>query len=390
MKVCVIGVDGAEFSLINKHTELRNFRQIEYGFHSIPHLSTSVLWPCFLTGTDPEDFWLPLWKRAINHFSRKIVGRQMFADDESWKSHTMLNLTPSSVGIEIPRYTDGKVCANRISISLETYDPDTLEELVLSEFQNTFDQVMDALKEDRELIVVHFGVLDLYQHFYDVYGERMFQAYRLVDKTISKILDEFSGVTFVVSDHGLIKGLHTPYGFYSVNRKLSLREKIPDLSFTSYYGIIEKLLNNETIERKRIPYEIREWKLLKTLQIMRQVKKKPLALLLNSSLESKVLHDILERYGFDYVVSPEEQRSALNVTTRKWCNGGEDYMAYHFQRNEVNPILHWANEDVVRYALSHGIPLPSDYPVSEEITKETILDRMEKLGYIDDHTQGRC
>ena len=389
MKVCVIGVDGAEFTLINKHTELRNFRQIEYGFHSIPHLSTSVLWPCFLTGKEPEDFRLPLWKRAVNRASRKTVGRQMFSGDR-WKSHTMLNLTPNSVAIEIPRYTDGKVCANRISISLERHDPNALEELVLSEFQKTFDQVMDAVEENRELIVVHFGVLDLYQHFYDVYREKMLQAYELVDEAIGKIKDGLRGVTFVVSDHGLVKGLHTPYGFYSVDRKLSLREKIPDLSFTSYYGIIKKLLNNETIERKRIPHEAREWKLLKTLQIMRRAKNKRLALFLDSSLESMVLRDILERYGFDYGVSPEEQRSALMVTSRKWCNGGEDYMAYHFQRNEINPILHWTNEDVVRYALRHGIPVPSDYSVSEEITRETILDRMEKLGYIDDHTQGGC
>ena len=383
MNVMIIGVDGAEYTLIDKLPELMNFRQEEYGFHSIPHLSTSILWRSFLTGKEPEDFSLPLWKRGVNKVLRRFFGRNLFS--VKWKSKTMLELAEPSLGLEIPTYTEGKVCANRVVLDMKKYSPTELERIVLKEFWDCVRKLKERIsKRSYRLIVVHFGVLDLYQHFWDAYEDKILNAYFMIDDVISEVKRIFEGMVLVVSDHGLINGIHTPYGFYSVSEKIGLKEKIPDLSFTDYYQVVKCLLNDEPLPQKSVSFHTADWKLIKTLNILNKARAmKRLVLITDGTLESLVLKDVMKRYSIEFGESDRKKRFVLNVTGKKWSDGGENYMAYHFQSDEVNPILHWTNKDVYDYALKFGLIVPSGYVVSEEITKEMILDRLRRMGYFD-------
>jgi hypothetical protein len=65
-------------------------------------------------------------------------------------------------------------------------------------------------------------------------NEYIVEAYKEMDKTVKLIKDKIQGVEhllLIISDHGQKRGIHTPYGFWSCNKKLGLNvPKITDFA----------------------------------------------------------------------------------------------------------------------------------------------------------------
>lgn len=308
----ILAVDGAEFTIIRDDKELNNLRQIEFGTHSVPHLSTSVLWPAFLTGLEPEDFpyTYQRWKvkfidehrLTLGKFLDKIKLRGVVSsvlrkfglirfkdpfnpDFSEWTSSipTIFSLAKHPVAISIPMYTKGKRMS--IQVPLENMEKQRMEEIeaaIMEEFWNITANVWRRIDEDWDLFMVHWGLLDFYQHFKYADPKAVLGKYRIVDEVIGELKATVPKdcITLVVSDHGSIEGLHPPYGFYSLNRKLDLKKKLPDLSITDYHDVVKALLSEEPIKEKPSDLTPRneitsnelesDWKLRKSLEILKR------------------------------------------------------------------------------------------------------------------------
>ena len=89
----------------------------------------------------------------------------------------------------------------------------------------------------------YFYVLDGIQHVFFKNKMKMMNYYMLFNEFVGKVKENISDDTMVlvISDHGQENGLHTPYGFYSSNIKLGLKNpKISD-----FKGLIEKRIINK-------------------------------------------------------------------------------------------------------------------------------------------------
>lgn len=386
MKVLVIFVDGAEYTLLDKHEEMKGFRQAEYGFHSVPHLSTSILFKSFLTGMTPEK--LLYYKSHINRYWRKLFKKDLI------NPNNIFDTVPRSIGIEIPSYTKGKICSNRLSLDMAKYDKEFIEKEVHDEFDNTLLKLKQLKFENFDLIMVHFGILDLYQHYAPIYGEeKILEQYKILDEHLKEIQSKFKGIVFVLSDHGLIGGNHQPYGFFSINNELQLKNYLKDLSWTDYRSIIEHLVDGRVIPSRSLPSYLPQvynlstlnlsynvngyWKLIKTIKLLKKYEYKQLHVVNETTLEKKVLCHILQHNRIKHEIN----KGNLFISTQKWSDGGSSYMAYQLLGKTLSPFLHWTNKDFITYAKKMNLKIPNGYSELNKIDEETIKEKLKRLGY---------
>jgi len=101
-------------------------------------------------------------------------------------------------------------------------------------FEKKREEVLQELNGDWDIFMVHFYILDPLQHLYWYDHGYVSKAYEKADKTVEMIKDKMKDVEcllLIVSDHGHKKGVHTPHGFYSCNRRLKLiNPKITDFA----------------------------------------------------------------------------------------------------------------------------------------------------------------
>ena len=71
----------------------------------------------------------------------------------------------------------------------------------------------------------YFWFLDGIQHVYFKNIKKIAKYYVILDNFVGKLRKRVDNETLIliVSDHGQKKGMHTSYGFYSVNKKLDLK-----------------------------------------------------------------------------------------------------------------------------------------------------------------------
>lgn len=362
-KILVVAVDGVEYTFLRDHHELKGFRQREFGFHSVPHLSTQVLFPCFIAGADPHDL-LNYGSQYVNRLWRRFTGRYFF------RPRTIFDTIKPSLAVEVPGYTPGKIMSNRTTLDIDKYGQRMMEKLVHQEFYDTLRTLMDTHDEDSyRFIMAHFGILDLYQHWAALFGEEAIHAaYCEVDDALRLLQSIYEDwLIFVVSDHGLIDGIHQPYGFWSTSEKLGLKELwYPDLTWTDFRQIFEFLSVDGFMVT--IPPLEDDWKLSQTLQILNKVRNRRLHLIHARSLEFKVLRHILDDCGLPYeIVDTPRRFTGMYLHTKRWYDGS-NYMAYQILGREMNPLAHWTWRDIQLYAIKHDIP----YPIPDSYKEETI------------------
>jgi predicted AlkP superfamily phosphohydrolase/phosphomutase len=287
-KVIILGIDAIEFDLIEKWN-LNNLKQKEYGKTIVPKSAgqepaTEIIWPCFITGEEPEEMGysslniyskslktiMPLISPVIRKLflntktkngTQKIQGRFSLLylsiillkkvglihkpTKDDIKAETIFdNKKIKSIHLHIPildKDAFPEYRKNIINAISEKLHHPIVEIKQKNEFTIRSKEVYDCIKKNNwQLFMQYYFVLDGVQHIFYRNHKKIAKFYLMFDefiKKVSEIIDDET-LLLIVSDHGLKKGIHTPYGFYSVNKKLGLKN--PKL--IDFRGIIEEIL----------------------------------------------------------------------------------------------------------------------------------------------------
>lgn len=277
MRALIIGLDGAEYSVIKKG-KYPHLKQAEFGTVEInvKPLFSPVIWASFITGKVKEEHEIRGMHRWRSGFidglrnwsletgmSRGRIGRSLVRlgsllgllgfktrlyDRSDLGASTIFDYVDKHVAISIPSYNEDSInqVVRRKEVEALRSGSRRLmkeaEELVWRVFREKREKVLHKLKEDWNLFMVHFYVLDPLQHLFWYDSERIARAYEEADATVKSIQDEMPDDWYmlIISDHGHKKGMHTPYGFYSCNEELKLKNlKITDFAevIRSYFGL---------------------------------------------------------------------------------------------------------------------------------------------------------
>jgi predicted AlkP superfamily phosphohydrolase/phosphomutase len=287
MRVLILGIDALEYNLVEEW-DLKNLKQVEYGKTIVPVYKTVgepvtlVVWPCFITGKEPEEMgfdspilyrqplkwaieniYYPLtsgedsaeeneektimYKKAtreklvsrLNYLSmragfgryptRKDIKASTMFDDEDIKSyHFHVPVYDETHTIE----EHGDTRNNVIAALADKSKRKEFDQKLSQEFKDKSKQVFEILEDDAwDLSMHYFYVLDGVQHVFFKNKLKIMDYYLKFNNFVGKLKEQLpeDTILLIISDHGQENGLHTNYGFYSSNVKLGLdNPKITD------------------------------------------------------------------------------------------------------------------------------------------------------------------
>jgi hypothetical protein len=283
MKVFIFGIDALDYNFVKKWN-LKGLKQKEYGRVIIPEeielLSTPTLWATIITGQLPEKHGIkPGW--YIGEYRRplitkfRLIVKRLNTDKKVYEvlmSSKILNKTivkliqgkrvkqkfrlkcptffdsTRSVHINVPTYDKlPEIAYDIVKKQFEVFDGKmsklSWEKLVRRRFEKTKRIMFKRISENWDLFMVYFAVLDHIQHVYfnDIkYIKRYYKEMEgLVKKVKRKLTKDI--LVLIISDHGMKRGIHTRYAFYSSNIKLNLKK--PKL--TDFYKVVkDRVLTN--------------------------------------------------------------------------------------------------------------------------------------------------
>ena len=290
-RVLILGIDALEYDLVEEW-DLKNLKQEEYGKTELPLLpnqepATVIIWPCFITGKMPKEmgfstihvFPQPIQrvveavyprvrKYLIDYNAKDITekkkGKQSYLDKfANWLnkmglthppsksdiiSDTLFDTIPNSIHFHVPVYDNDAFPGYRKKVVDAIENPahrPILEMQCLQEFKQRSREVFEWLerKDEWQLFMQYFFVLDAVQHVFYNNLKKIAKFYIMFDEFVGKVREKIDDDTLllIVSDHGQKKGIHTTYGFYSVNKPLGLKN--PKL--IDFRWIIEEMLRKE-------------------------------------------------------------------------------------------------------------------------------------------------
>jgi predicted AlkP superfamily pyrophosphatase or phosphodiesterase len=287
LRVLIVGLDSAEYDVIAPGN-YPHLKQAEYGrvVINVRPIFTPIVWASFITGAGKEAHGvhgLHKWRSGLidrlrdwlleGTLPRKIgkhleVGaaflesigiKPRFYDRSDIRVSTIFDYVDKHIAVSIPSYNEDSVNATLKEKEVEALRSGSrrlmneAEALAWKIFRAKRKRVLDLLREDWNLFMVHFYVLDPLQHLFWYDSERLARAYEEADNTAKLIQDRMPEdcLLLIVSDHGQKKGVHTPYGFYSCNLKLELN----DPKITDFAGIIRSQLGLPTREEEIAIYK---------------------------------------------------------------------------------------------------------------------------------------
>lgn len=263
----ILGYDALEYDLVERY-DFRQLKQEEYGKVEINtgFLSTPTIWTSFITGLLPRVHGVVgfNWKEMdkLKRLScllqlNKIVERSSFLSKKMARIHPFLNPTykgsfpiirgnlptifdyaEKPVDVSVPCYSNmSKYEAMRPLLTQVIGNP-VAEKKALKRIWEVFreknKECLTKLTRDWDLFMVHFWLADFVQHLRWYREEEIKELYLELEETtrlFKERINEEETLILIISDHGQKKGLHTPYGFYSCNKRLNLKEpKITDFA----------------------------------------------------------------------------------------------------------------------------------------------------------------
>ena len=260
MRVCIVGFDSLDYYLVEKY-DLKYLKQKEYGKVEINTgiLATPTIWTSFITGLLPKEHGIIGWKMenpflqkfqiwSIKTGFNRIIDRSKILTQlgRRWanggvpnimgKIPTIFDYAQRPVDIDVPCYSEDAYEEQRREIYYGVANP-IIAKLVAEKawraFREKKERVLDALNKNWDLFMVHFFLPDIIQHILWYRKNEIERLYREMDNVACIIKKSVGKNTFIlfISDHGQKRGLHTPYGFYSCNRRLNLHEpKVTDFA----------------------------------------------------------------------------------------------------------------------------------------------------------------
>jgi len=286
MRVCIVALDALEYTIVDQGDYV-NLKQAEYGRAEVDVylLSTPMVWASFITGKEPEEQgvvgphrWDKPWAQWLMKTSIKVskklhlpnikgkgkvlekldlAHRRMY-NREDFKNRgvpTIFDYVEKKVTIGVPSYDEWGFPGILDAIGNPIKEKRLAEKAWLK-FYRTKEKVLELLDSDWELFMVHFHIVDTIQHIWWHKEDYIAGLYEEMDKTVKEIKTKLPKNTFmlIVSDHGLLKGDHTPYAFYSCNEPLNLKNpKITDFAeiILQKLGVPSKKEVEEIKERLR-------------------------------------------------------------------------------------------------------------------------------------------
>jgi len=275
IRVLIIGLDGLEHSLVEDY-DLKNLKQIEHGKVDLllkkdEEPLTPTIWCNFITGETPDvhgviaiQKWkYPLlekihaslrsfdikhrgyWRGVLfNIFDKmslfEMRGMRNFFTRKDINCDTIFDDIDSTIAISIPSFNEDEINKElrRLVVEGRKFE---LKKRAHEAFAGRRKRFLDALNQKPSLLMVHFFLLDLIQHMFPYDNEYIRKTYERIDSFVGKVKEKLVNnevFLLIVSDHGLLNGYHTPYGFYSCNEKLNLKNP----KITDFTDIIRKRL----------------------------------------------------------------------------------------------------------------------------------------------------
>lgn len=261
-KVCVLCIDGLEYDIVHGYG-LKNLLQKEYGKVELPikedeDPKTPIMWTAFFTGKPPADTGVDSlgsvqksmglsWR--IQKLMKKIGVKKMMLEAVSGFNikvnvkhdfDTLFDKVEKNVVISMPNYNEDLtnfLIRNRIADFIEEkYSQKRFDSLVMRAFKRKKKMLLDSLGKEWDLLAIHFFFTDAVCHAFFDDEDTVLYYYSIMDKTVKEIASKIDDDTLlvIVSDHGCKRGLHTDYGFYSLNEPRELNN--PKL--TDFHDII--------------------------------------------------------------------------------------------------------------------------------------------------------
>lgn len=274
-RVCVLGLDGLEETLV-KELALRNLLQQEHGRVRVPIVggiddpSTPIVWTSFITGQSPSIHGVDIpyvWDSPfdklrsflrrhptvysiakmlnLGYSIRKTIGAEpKFPSRKNIRCETIFDVIQPSVAISVPVYNEdlwrnypvGEVFKAIRDVEFRR----KYEKRVRTIFQEEVGELFSALGGEWKVIMIHIHITDILGHIY--WGtEKLTLLYEEIDLLTGKIKLKLrpNDIILIISDHGMGRYGHTPYGFYSLNIKLGLENP----AITDFFRIIKAVVN---------------------------------------------------------------------------------------------------------------------------------------------------
>jgi len=173
--------------------------------------------------------------------SELLESIESFMKERTKKSHykypTIFDDIEKSIAVSVPSYNRNPTDFKSMKYTYNALGEDAVipksevEEFLRSVYEKKKSKLFKLLKEDWNMIMVHFTIPDLFQHLYFRYPNKIKNFYKELDSFVRDVKSKISDDVFVLimSDHGQERGFHTNHGFYSINKKLNLKNvKITD------------------------------------------------------------------------------------------------------------------------------------------------------------------
>ena len=276
-KVVVLCIDSAEYKLIKKYN-LKEFKQKEYGKIEVPISSrfgmpsSPQVWASFIKGEWIQDtlYFNEFRNSVLNFFDKKInfipirkFAKKFIKRDKPVKlNDTIFERIKNSKAISVPCYNEYRINEELRKLLGEVLrgkiKEDKFIQLIERELKIKKRAVLNALKKNYNLIVVHIYSLDIIQHYFGKDVRKILEFYKIVSSLISEVKKRIrkDDLLLIISDHGQLNGMHTNYGFYSINKKMNLGT--PRIS--DFFYVIKNWIDNKKVlirkKRKIISHDL--------------------------------------------------------------------------------------------------------------------------------------
>lgn len=290
MKILIIGLDGLEFTLVEKF-DLENLKQTEYGKTNLggmfPLLSTPVIWASFITGMSPKKSGVTTYKRLESNFLEKLknIGGKMgllktrtctlspyfflfkilgyfglktrFYNRRDYNVPVIFDYACDPVVLNVPSYNIEPVDSKLQRLLGACFEEGNrwkervhFKDAVWRVFEERRKKAIQMIREkgsECDLFMFYWHTADLIGHLKRGDLMEMLYTYARLDRLVRDLKNAAGEETFclVVSDHGMKSvgryGDHTNYGFYSCNFELELGNPL----ITDFMGIIRQKLHED-------------------------------------------------------------------------------------------------------------------------------------------------
>ena len=282
-KVLILGLDSLEYDLVEEY-DIKSLKQVEYEKidlllkkHEEP--ITPLIWGSFITGKNPEEHGIKSFHKWNNPIINKIASSNLMnfldrktsvqfhniLDKLGFKAHpptrfdikcdTLFDIIPNSIPISVPSFNEDE-CNKKIRKMLVKAPKLCTKLEAWKAFQDRKKRLLEALNGGWSLLFAHFFVLDTIQHLYFYDSNYIRTVYEEIGDFVGEIKEKIDDDVrvLIISDHGQKGGLHTPYGFYSCNRRLNLQKpKITDF----FHIVLEQLGIPSQSEMERVKERLR-------------------------------------------------------------------------------------------------------------------------------------